>query len=194
MNKKSAFTLAEILITISVIGLVAIMVIPRVVKNYTYMTWGTARNLFETKVYEGMRQMRANDAISGYATTDKFVDEFSKYMSISKRCDTQSLSKCFPEEFKNYQNKTVSVSNLKTGPDIGKDLFTSNNVGVIFTNGLSAIISYNPNCQRLEPYASDKLHESSACLAMIFDVNAYAKPNKEDEDIFTFGGAKVLVP
>ena len=46
-KNKSAFTLAEVLITLGIIGVVAAMTIPTLVQNYNVKTWNTAASLFE---------------------------------------------------------------------------------------------------------------------------------------------------
>ncbi len=52
---KSGFTLAEVLITIAVIGIVATMVMPSVMTNHTYKTMGTKLSKFIAQIEDSAR-------------------------------------------------------------------------------------------------------------------------------------------
>ena len=81
--KKRAFTLAETLITLLVIGIVAALTIPSLMQNINEYTLGKQRDVFEKKFHEGLRQMRVVEKLSEkYATTEDFVNEMGKYFKI----------------------------------------------------------------------------------------------------------------
>ena len=46
-SKKPAFTLAEVLITLAIIGIVAAMTIPTLIANYQERAWNTSASVFE---------------------------------------------------------------------------------------------------------------------------------------------------
>ena len=54
---KKAFTLAEVLITLAIIGVVAAMTIPTLIANYQEKSWATASQVFERKLTEAMKVM-----------------------------------------------------------------------------------------------------------------------------------------
>ena len=53
MINKKGFTLAEVLITLGIIGVVAALTIPTLVQNYQTKSWATASQVFEAKFTEG---------------------------------------------------------------------------------------------------------------------------------------------
>ena len=55
--KKYGFTLAEVLITLGIIGVVAAITIPTLVSNYKQRAWDTAANVFERKLEESLKAM-----------------------------------------------------------------------------------------------------------------------------------------
>ena len=93
--KFKAFTLAEVLITLAVIGIVAALTIPALVKNYQERTWGTASQVFERKLEEALKSMNAQETLAGYSTTKDFVNELSKHIKITKICENDNLTSCF---------------------------------------------------------------------------------------------------
>ena len=50
--KKAAFTLAEVLITLAIIGIVAALTIPTLIQNFQQDTWDTASEVFKRKLEE----------------------------------------------------------------------------------------------------------------------------------------------
>ena len=78
--KVFAFTLAEVLITLTIIGIVAAFTIPTLMANVTQRVFTSAQDVALKKITEATNQMKTNDALSGYATTDAFADEFLKYI------------------------------------------------------------------------------------------------------------------
>ena len=86
MNKK-AFTLAEVLITLAIIGIVAALTIPTLIQNYQERAWGTASQVFQRKLGEALRVMNVQGTLAGYTTTEAFVNELSKHIKITRICD-----------------------------------------------------------------------------------------------------------
>ncbi|MDR1168308.1 MAG: type II secretion system GspH family protein, partial [Heliobacteriaceae bacterium] len=89
-----AFTLAEVLITLSVIGIVAALTMPALMSNWQEKSYSTAKEVFDRRLEEATRQMNVNEALTGYTTTETFVDELKKYLKISQVCPSDP-SGCF---------------------------------------------------------------------------------------------------
>ncbi|MBQ8168695.1 prepilin-type N-terminal cleavage/methylation domain-containing protein [bacterium] len=58
--RKSAFTLAEVLITLAIIGVVAAMTIPTLISNYQDKVFETASTTFQRKLGEALKVMNVN--------------------------------------------------------------------------------------------------------------------------------------
>ena len=72
MNKKStkqAFTLSEVLITLAIIGVVAVLTIPALMQNIDQRKYNAAAGNFERKLGEAINVMHAQDRLSGYEST-----------------------------------------------------------------------------------------------------------------------------
>ena len=84
---KAAFTLAEVLITLAIIGIVAALTIPTLVQNYQERACNTASQVFQRKLGEALRVMNVQGTLAGYITTEAFVNELSKHIKITRICD-----------------------------------------------------------------------------------------------------------
>ena len=144
---KFAFTLAEVLITLGVIGVVAALTMPTLLKNIAERSNSEAQANLAQKITKSMDLMRADGGLERtYNSTDEFVDEFSKYIKISTRCDADHIADCWPTKtVTTSDGKTFDVSKAKTGKNLNLKDNKSNNVGIILADGATLILTYNPN-------------------------------------------------
>lgn len=127
-------------------------------------------------------EIKINNEMDGYDTSEHFVDAFARYMKISKRCDSSTLAKCFSNKIYATDGTEVdTIASLKTGKDFGKSTYTSPLVGVLFSNGTTALIAYDPACVRQDAY--DNQATATGCLSMLYDINGFSKPNQAGKDI-----------
>ena len=85
INSKVAFTLAEVLITLGIIGVVAALTIPTLIAKYQEKSWATASEVFKTKFTEAIKVMNVQGSLGKYAkynTTEGFVEELQKHFKI----------------------------------------------------------------------------------------------------------------
>ena len=146
-SKRIAFTLAEVLITLGVIGVVAALTMPTLLKNIAERSNSEAQANLAQKITKSMDLMRADGGLERtYNSTDEFVDEFSKYIKISTRCDADHIADCWPTKtVTTSDGKTYDVSKAKTGKNLNLKDNKSNNVGIILADGATLILTYNPN-------------------------------------------------
>ncbi len=185
-DDKFGFTLAEVLITLGIIGVVAVLVIPGMIKNYRAKAYNTHYKVFERKLEEATKQMAIQDKLAPYADTNLFVNAFSKYMKLSKVCNSDNLSGCFSKTIK-IGDENVDVSDLSKSKNFGKEDYNTGNVAVHLPDGLTAILSYNPKCDINDITTINKGTDSASCISYILDLNGYAKPNTIGQDIVTIG-------
>ncbi len=185
---KAAFTLAEVLITLAIIGVVAAITIPSLVKNYNEKAWATAQSVFERRLEVAAKQLNTEEKLAGYNSTMDFVNELKNKIKITKICDSNELTKCF--------TKTITTANnivYDTETDLAqltKDDWGTGTVGVQFANGVNALISYNPNTTQ-DPY-NNQFAASAESMAIIYDVSGYKNPNALGKDINVNGNVKPL--
>ncbi|MDR1168587.1 MAG: prepilin-type N-terminal cleavage/methylation domain-containing protein [Heliobacteriaceae bacterium] len=192
-----AFTLAEVLITLSVIGIVAALTMPALMANWQEKAFSTAKEVFDRRLEEATRQMNVKEALTGYTTTETFVDELKKYLKILQVCDTDPSS-CFAPAITNGDgSETVETKDLKNSSDLNKGNWGTKALGVGLINGYTAILSYNPDCPVLDIGAAGA--QTTSCLSLVYDINGKSKPNKLGKDIYTLnanpfdtcGGVKI---
>ncbi len=182
---KAAFTLAEVLITLAVIGVVAVLTIPGLIKNHNEKAWSTAKDLWEKKLTETVRRMNTDGVMTGHDTTEDFMDTFKQYMKVIKTCDNNDLNKCYSPEFvltgKRDNLEKKYIEDFKTANDLGVSDWNTNTMSFVISDGTTVIAAYNPNC----PYA-DPIEDTGsqvACLSMMIDVNGKKSPNRVGKDI-----------
>ena len=186
---KKGFTLAEVLITLGIIGVVAAMTIPTLVANYQQRSMDTAANVFTRKLGEALKVMNSNSSLAGYETTADFVKELGKNIKIVKTCDSEHLTNCFVSEFSTNED-TYKTEELKQAKNLNKDgNYGSETIGVQFADGVSALVAYNKNAKQ-DPYSNQVVNVTSSstgkdlsislgtdALAILFDVSGSSNPN-----------------
>ncbi len=200
---KAAFTLAEVLITLGIIGVVAALTMPALITNIQDRIQQKRIENINQKLSKVTDKMAVQSGLTGYGTTMAFVQEMSKHMKIAKICDNEHLAECWPtqEVTLNDEGKTWEISKTKTA----KTLKISNNaedwadtVGIVTGDGTGMILSYNKKCEfnvddgGLKYDNSTGKSNSLVCLSGVYDWNGSSKPNKLKKDVTTLGMATGL--
>ncbi|MFI3300394.1 MAG: type II secretion system protein [Candidatus Gastranaerophilales bacterium] len=185
---RPGFTLAEVLITLGIIGVVSAMTIPNLISNYQSEALSTKKTLFQERLYEAMNQMRFHEKLTGYSDAEDFVEELGKYLKINETCDLTDMTDCFPDVAISSCDEKVYVEDLKTGENFAANIlnrnFKSDNVGIVLADGTKAIINYDLDCEWLAPYESGlNRTEATQCVAIIADMNGNAGKNTVGSDI-----------
>lgn len=177
----SAFTLAEVLVTLVIIGIVAVLTIPAVVKNHQEKTWNTASQVFERRLEEALKSMNVQETLSGYSNTRDFVEELAKHIKITKICENNDLLSCFSDKvYWGSDGQEVDMSEIKDASNLGQENWGTETISVRFANGVNAYIAYNPSCTQ-DPYNNQ--YKGTSCLAILYDTSAYKNPNKSGQDL-----------
>ncbi len=171
---KKGFTLAEVLITLTIIGVVAALTIPTVVRNYqkqqtvvqlkkVYSALSNTTNLAiaEQGPITGWK-VGANN--SGQAAIDFANTYLIPYLKVSKNCETNITGVCtFNYTYLNSSTQN-SLSNAYTRFYLNDGIF----IALRIANTI----------------AEDGLNYRQAYLYI--DINGQKKPNKHGKDIFFF--------
>ena len=198
---KAAFTLAEVLITLGIIGVVAAMTLPAFISNVQGRIQAKRVENINQKLSKVTDKMAVQSGLIGYPDTMAFVQEMKKHMSIAKVCDNSHLSECWgttevdvmgAEPWKIAKTKTSRTLNI-IDPDHWADT-----VGIVTADGTPMILSYDkecnfdPNNAGLQYNQSSGKSNSLACLSGVFDWNGGARPNKLGDDVRLLGMASGL--
>lgn len=177
---KVAFTLAEILITLAVIGVVAVLTLPNLIQSHNEKAWSTAKSVFEKRLEVATKQMNTEEKLAGYKSTMDFVNELKKYIKITRVCDSNELTKCFTKTILNASNVEFDISTLSS-QQLTKENWGTETLGVQFANGVNALIAYNPNTTQ-DPY-NNQFNATAASMAILYDVSGNKNPNTIGKDI-----------
>ena len=184
----NGFTLAEVLITLGIIGVVAAMTIPTLIQDYNQRSWNTGATVFNRKLGEALKVMNSQSSLAGFATTQDFVNELSKHIKITNTCDSDELTNCFTSEIFTTgdtidTNELQEAKNLYSTEDYGTET-----IGVQFADGVTALVAYNPRATQ-DPYSNQIVRVtdsgksvgfSTDALSILYDVSGAKSPNQMD--------------
>lgn len=192
-NYGKAFTLAEVLTTLMVIGVVAALTIPNLMQIFQEQLLNKQKTVFSKKFEEGLRQMRIDEKLNTqYASTEDFVNEMKKYFKITQICDSNNLKNCFTQKFSavsylngnSTNNKIFDITQIKKTKDLSENAtFESDVIGMKFADGASVLISYKPNCIGIESGNTTGNHYE--CFGYVADINSSKTPNSTGKDIIS---------
>ena len=177
---KKGFTLAEVLITLGIIGVVAAITVPTLVANQNAKVFKTRKAVAELKIGEITRQMNFYDALAPHLTTTSFVNSLKNYVKVGKICDSNNLTDCFAEQITKSSGEVVEIKDLKNSVDLGKE-YADTNVAFTILDGLAFIMSYDNSCVAPDKYNSEL--STTSCLSYVLDVNGQKGPNIVGEDV-----------
>ena len=202
---KTAFTLAEVLVTLGIIGVVAAVALPALITNINDRANSERQANIAQKITQAMEQMRAHGELVQYSSTDEFVNVLQKYLKIAKRCDANNIADCWTTSSVSVMNSNVessyNVADAKTSKKLLKNSTTDgNNVGLILADGASLILTYNPSAPIIDigdkvvgstmslPISKNKYKDFpyttsvTGSIDFVMDVNGKKGPNKERYD------------
>ena len=164
--RLQGFTLAEVLITLGIIGIVAAMTIPSLINNSqdvqfrsawkkTYSNLSQAHQKLVSDNGGTIKDLTANDANSNINALDYFLP----YLSYRKRCVLAQVDGCWHANNQFYFLNSTPYS-------IGGN----STAGAILNDGTLIFYRYSPTC-------------ATVCGYMFVDTNGFKSPNKIGKDI-----------
>ena len=177
--KKDAFTLAEVLITLGIIGVVAAMTLPIITNKIS-----DKQNIAALKKSYSIISQAAENVVREYGSfanlcetgdTDCLRNIFMSYLKTVKVCDKGDLSgNCWS---KNGEWKRLN----------GRDAWLMDNqAGFILSDGTFVGLKYtSAECDNQDG-STDMPASVLTCGSVSVDVNGFKKPNVICRDIFFF--------
>ena len=167
-NERCAFTLSELLLSLIIVGVVAIITVPVLINN-------VQKKLFATQVKNFVAQIEqlAQDELLTHRTRDLSNTDFAdpelllsdKHFEIAKSCTvSRALIDCW---------KTVGVNKVIYKRGNGVTDTVSDYYTIVLKNGM--LIGY-----RIESVNNKSFSK------ILFDVNGNSKPNIYGRDLFAF--------
>ncbi|MCM1009582.1 MAG: prepilin-type N-terminal cleavage/methylation domain-containing protein [Fusobacterium sp.] len=203
---KKAFTMAEILLSLTIIGVVAAITLPSLTGNINERTWNTQRKALYARFSQAIALM---PALNGYGTLDSTTDTaaetfitagLSKVLKINNIC-SDNLEDCgIPTKITTATTQgNLSLDNIKTLKDynamFGGSISYNGSIvqAMAFkdvkaaafetANGESILVYYNPNCQAAMGETASFNLQKKMCANFVYDLNGTKGPNTFGKDI-----------
>ena len=192
MINKKGFTLAEVLITLGVIGLVAALTLPSMYNNYQKALIGKTLARSVELVEQGMLNIRQEAQLNS-ETGDTF-----ETLSSIKKSDLGLSGSSYITDSNAFYNSTKSFLGIENSDyDVTNiSAFAGNldtNLKSLYTaykfNKLNAIVAFQNK-------TGATTSNDSIISRVIIDANGAAKPNTFGKDVFIFGltNSGTLIP
>ena len=202
-----AFTMAEILLSLTIIGVVAAITLPSLTGNINERTWNTQRKALYARFSQAISLM---PSLNGYGTikeesssgADDAVDTaaetfvtagLSKVLKINNICDSEHLADC------GVPDKVIKVGGSVAFTEFPKTLYSYNGTfsdrgkypnpdtkAAAFetVNGESIVVFYNPRCtQGTYRWGAYNCTQVQMCANFVYDLNGKKGPNTVGKDI-----------
>lgn len=177
---KTGFTLAEVLVTLAIIGVVAALTIPSLIQST--QNAGTVTRV--KKIYSTLSQvytsLEANDETMDSIFAGNFdnaaaLNNLAPKLQIIKNCGTANFGGCFPDVTYVRLDNTVE-GNIESGA-LAK---------VILADGtLLLIMDYNGGCDN-DIFGIPGSPLCHICARILVDINGKKGPNQFGKDTFYF--------
>jgi len=210
---KKAFTMAEILLSLTIIGVVAAITLPSLTGNINERTWNTQRKALYARFSQAIPLM---DALNGFGTLTEGTESTSavdtaaetfvtnglaKVMKINNICDNKHLEDC------GIASKITTLGGLPldmptTMSELNAEMagsyeYSGESMSLLDTktaafetgNGESIAVYYNPRCiGSLNEDGTLSAHGGNyiapkICANFVYDLNGNKGPNTVGKDI-----------
>ena len=168
---KKAFTLAEVLITLGIIGVVAALTIPTLVKDYQKKTYVAALKKSHAELTEVFKRIKATENAStirgsslyqAILNDEDVYDKFKNHMNIIKYDKDLPYNYLFIDQLTEESNEIIDCTN--------SNCFQMTN-GAIFN---------------ISPRSGLQSRKNNLLFNITIDINGEKSPNRFGRDVFNF--------
>ncbi len=206
MKKKTGFTLAEILITLAIIGIVAAITLPSLLVNVNEKAWDAQKKALHARLAQAIGQINTlggygtyTEDEDGTATEDTAAESFildalSKVYKINNVCGPDKLGSCgIPSKITtldavaeiNFPTKMseLNVNLLNGNHQVNEEGDVADTKAAAFetVNGESIAVFYNPLCS--SDSSGSHYTQNKMCVNFIYDLNGTEGPNQVGKDV-----------
>ena len=207
---RSAFTMAEILLSLTIIGVVAAITLPSLTGNINERTWNTQRKALQSRLSQALALM---PSLNGYGTLDETTDTaaetfvtngLSKVLKINNICDNEHFEDCgftskitplrgnskidLPKSLEELSSRLVGSASYNI--DRVPEIINTKAAAFETVNGESIAVYYNPRCLFRTPVDTSGVWGANArwipsllCANFVYDLNGSKGPNTIGKDM-----------
>ena len=211
-GEPAGFTMAEILLSLTIIGVVAAITLPSLTGNINERTWNTQRKALYARFSQAIALM---PALNGYGTLRETTDSagstsiedtaaetfitngLAKVLKINNICDSEHLEDCgITSNITTLNASKIStpatmkeLNSLMTYQSFAAAGFEYSQIDTKAAafetqNGESIITFYNPNCiNELQNSRWADAMQPKICANFVYDLNGNKGPNTVGKDI-----------
>lgn len=164
MNKKFAFTLSEVLVTMGIIGVISALTVPTLVNNYQRKALSLQLRKTVTDIENAVDMLITEEGKTKFSATSYYnnLDGFvTNRLKTIKTCSKDETNECFANE----QYGTINDNTKKT--------FTCEGNSYVLANSAAICM-----------YKKSTLYMGTPVV--VVDVNGQEGPNIGGRDMFTF--------
>ncbi len=162
MNKKFAFTLSEVLLTLGIIGVISALTVPTLINSYQRKSQAVQLRKTINDIASAVDMLITEEGKTKFSATTEYanLDNFVKNrLKTIKQCSSSETNKCFASE--NYATiNTDSTEEFKCG---GNSYILANSAAICM--------------QKTAAYSG---------VTVVVDTNGQDGPNIGGRDMFTF--------
>ncbi len=209
MGKKRAFTLAEVLVTLMLIGVVSALTIPYLYQEFSKKRWTVTFQRSFAETFNALTRIALEEDCNKSLTcthvftdgqvnsTIAFGNAMTSVMAVAENCGTEADSNCFSHNIKigltGSEEQTLKET-MADSVNFATEFYTFRT-----TRGVSyALLGFGLNCLNTGDAKSNAAYKQayvyqpddpnnqmlSLCGFIIIDVNGPQKPNVWGRDVF----------
>ena len=202
MENKKGFTLAEVLITLTIIGIVAALTIPTLINNVNEAGYTSAcKNTFSLLSNAVSMAASNNQGMlhtgPNFTTAENFRNDFCNILGCTKLTNSSETAPLINNQL-DYKDSTDTSYNGMIGY---VEPIASGLVGAYLNNGsYLAFMSYSDCTGGGDYVPGNPGYSTNICADIVVDINGTQGPNMSGEDTFFFhvaqdnNGAYSIIP
>mgnify|MGYP002765730738 FL=1 len=168
LSRLAAFTLAEVLITLGIIGVVSAMTVPTLMQNYQRQSYVTQLHKTYNEMSQALlRYQTDKNAVNlreaGLTSANAVNSFITTYLKVVKDCGND-FSACFGSDYKKINGTSLSFGEASSA------------AGVFVLAGGQSIAIFSRN--------SDSQQYSNSIATILVDVNGKKGPNIQGRDFY----------
>lgn len=170
---KNGFTLAEVLVTLGIIGVVSALTLPTLVKNHQRKVYVTQLHKAYNQISQAFELVMSDSnaiRIRESTLTRNGVENFMRnYFKTTQICTGNSVTDCFASEYENMNGNAFTLGIFGTDT-------SHNTASMITADGASIFISV--------PISFSNSVDSR--IWIVLDINGKQEPNILGRDLFDY--------
>lgn len=179
-KKQKAFTLAEVLLTLVVIGIVASLTIPVLINNINQRSRIVALKEANRILSGAVQRIKTDNGgtLAGlFSGSGDIQNAFGNYIGTLKKCQT-GTGNCWSNTTVGFDNGDITSSwHFSTYPS--STILNGMNISFLYTHGSSA-------CTSTWIGSGTEVPAGGVCALIVVDINGNKSPNMLGADVFDF--------